>query len=43
MYGLICEARQNEERIEVSLDRIEAERGPNCQLVRDYAYWFVNY
>ncbi len=44
MYGLICKAVQNEERIELPLDRIELSKGdPNRQLVDDYRYWISNY
>lgn len=44
MYGLICKAEQNGERIELPLDRIEvSEDGPNWQLLEDYRYWMRNW
>src|SRR5262245_17966970 len=44
MYGLICKAVQNGERIELPLARIDvAEDGPNRQLLDDYHYWFSTF
>lgn len=44
MYGLICKAEQNGERIELPLDRIDvADDGPNRRLVEDYRYWMANW
>jgi hypothetical protein len=44
MYGLICKAIQNGERIEVPLDRIDVKPGdPNEQLEADYRFWFANW
>jgi hypothetical protein len=44
MYGLICKAVQNDERIELPLDRIDvAGDGPNRQLLEDYRYWVRNW
>lgn len=44
MYGLICKAEQNDERIELPLDRIEvSEDGPNRQLLEGYRYWMANW
>lgn len=40
MYGLICKADQNGERIELPLDHIEVEGdSPNRQLLDDYRSW----
>jgi hypothetical protein len=40
MYGLICKAIQNEDRIELPLDRIDVdEDGPNRQMLEDYRWW----
>jgi hypothetical protein len=44
MYGLICKAEQNGERIELPLDRIEVQSSdPNRQLLDDYRFWFANW
>lgn len=44
MYGLICKAEQNGERIELPLDRIDvADDSPNRQLLDDYRYWMRNW
>lgn len=44
MYGLICKAEQNNERIELPLDRIDLPDGsPNRQLLEDYGYWMRNW
>lgn len=44
MYGLICKAEQNGERIELPLDRIDVlDDGPNRQLLEDYRYWMANW
>jgi hypothetical protein len=43
MYGLICKAIQDEERIELPLDRIDVpENSPNRQLLEDYRWWLRN-
>lgn len=43
-YGLICEAKEGRERIEVPLAEVEVKQGdPNRQLIEDYCYWFWNY
>lgn len=43
MYGLMCEARTEGRLIELPLAECEAKKGgPNCQLLKDYAYWFWN-
>ena len=40
MYGLICKAEQNGERIELPLDRIDvAKHSPHAQLLEDYRHW----
>ncbi len=42
MYGLICKAEQNGERIELPLDRIDvAENSPHAQLLEDYRHWLA--
>lgn len=44
MYGLICKAVQNDERIELPLDRIDvADDGRNRQLLEDYRSWVRNW
>jgi hypothetical protein len=44
MYGLICKAEQNGERIELPLDRIDVTRDdPNHRLVADYSFWMANW
>jgi hypothetical protein len=43
-YGLFCQARRDNERIELPLTEVEVRKGdPNRQLVADYSYWFVNW
>jgi hypothetical protein len=43
MYGLICKAEQNGERIELPLGRIDVEEGgPLHQLLEDYREWLRN-
>jgi hypothetical protein len=43
MYGLICKAEQNGERIELPLDRINVEEvSPHYQLLEDYRHWLWN-
>lgn len=42
MYGLICKAEQNGERIELPLDRINVQEGsPAYQLLEDYRHWLA--
>lgn len=44
MYGLICKAEQNGERIELPLDRIDvSDDGPSRQLLEDYRHWMRNW
>jgi hypothetical protein len=43
MYGLICKAEQNGERIELPLDRIDMSKDiPHAELLEDYRYWLRN-
>ena len=43
MYGLICEAEQKGEKIELPLDRIDVEEdSPLYQLLEDYRLWLWN-
>jgi hypothetical protein len=43
MYGLICQAEQNGQRIELPLDRIDVEEAsPHYQLLEDYRHWLWN-
>jgi hypothetical protein len=42
MYGLICKAEQNGERVELPLDRIDVGEGsPPYQLLEDYRHWLA--
>jgi hypothetical protein len=41
--GLLCEAIAGEETLDVPLAEVQVLAGRNRQLVRDYAYWFVNW
>ncbi|MBL8796926.1 MAG: hypothetical protein JNM56_23695 [Planctomycetia bacterium] len=41
--GLLCEALEGDDELEIPLVQIEAASGPNRRLVEDYAYWFVNW
>jgi hypothetical protein len=44
MYGLICNAVQKNERIELPLSCIDVEEAdPNRQLVADYSFWVSNW
>ncbi len=44
MYGLLCEARQGKEKLELPLAEIEAKKGsPNRRLIGDYSFWFWNW
>ena len=44
MYGLFCQARRGDERIDLPLADVEVGKGnPNRQFVADYSYWFVNW
>ncbi len=42
--GLLCTAENHREVFETPLSEIGVrEESPNCQLIDDYAYWFVNW
>ena len=44
LYGLFCKARNVKEVLELPLaDLGVRDDNPNCQLIDDYAYWFVNW
>jgi hypothetical protein len=43
LHGLFCTAQNHKESLEVPLAEFGVrEDNPNCQLIDDYAYWFVN-
>jgi hypothetical protein len=43
-HGLFCKAQNAKQLLDVSLaDLGVRDENPNCQLVDDYAYWFVNW
>ena len=43
-HGLLCKAQNHREALEVPLAEFGVrEDNPNCQLIDDYAYWFVNW
>jgi hypothetical protein len=44
LQGLCCKARNHKATLELSLAECGVrEDNPNCQLVDDYAYWYVNW
>jgi hypothetical protein len=44
LYGLFCRAQNAKEAMDLPLaDLGVREDNPNCQLIDDYAYWFVNW
>ncbi len=44
MYGLICKAMPDGEKIELPLARIDVtEDDPNWRLLEDYPYWFSTF
>jgi hypothetical protein len=44
IHGLYCRAENNTESIEAPLAEFGVrEDHPNCQLIDDYAYWYVNW
>jgi hypothetical protein len=44
VLGLSCKVRTVKAVVEMPLDELGVrEDSPNCQLLDDYAYWFVNY
>jgi hypothetical protein len=43
LHGLFCKAQNAKQMLDLSLaDLGVREDNPNCQLIDDYAYWFVN-
>ncbi len=43
LQGLLCRAQNHKETREIPLIEVGVrEESPNCQLMDDYAYWFVN-
>ena len=43
-HGLVCQARQRKQVVELPLAEVEVEEGePNHQLIDDYSYWFWNH
>lgn len=43
LHGLLCRAQNHRNILEVPLAEFGVrEESPNCQLLDDYAYWFVN-
>ena len=44
LHGLFCMAQNSKTVLELPLDELGVrEENPNCQLLDDYAYWFVNW
>jgi len=42
-FGLFCKAQNAKGMLELPLDELGVrDENPNCQLIDDYAYWFVN-
>jgi hypothetical protein len=42
-HGVVCRAHQRDRKLELPLAELGVrEENPNCQLIDDYAYWFVN-
>lgn len=42
-HGVLCKAHNRDHAIELPLAALGVrEENPNCQLIDDYAYWFVN-
>ena len=42
-HGVVCKAHNRDHAIELPLAELGVrEENPNCQLIDDYAYWFVN-
>jgi len=42
-YGLFCTAQNTKEALDLPLAELGVrDDNPNCQLIDDYAYWFVN-
>jgi len=43
LHGLFCKAENSKEAWELPLAELGVrDENPNCQLIDDYAYWFVN-
>jgi hypothetical protein len=43
LHGLLCKAKNHKDLLELPLAEFGVrEDNPNCQLIDDYAYWFVN-
>lgn len=43
LHGLLCKAQHHHDLLELPLSEFGVrEDSPNCQLIDDYAYWFVN-
>lgn len=43
LYGLSCKAQNSKEVLDLPLAELGVrDDNPNCQLIDDYAYWFVN-
>ena len=43
LHGLLCKAKNHKDFLELPLAEFGVqEDSPNCQLIDDYAYWFVN-
>jgi hypothetical protein len=44
LHGLFCRAQNAKQVLDLSLaDLGVRDENPNCQLIDDYAYWFVNW
>ena len=44
LHGLFCRAKNAKEVLDLPLaDLGVRDENPNCQLIDDYAYWFVNW
>lgn len=43
LHGLLCKAKNHRDMLELPLAEFGVrEDNPNCQLIDDYAFWFVN-
>ena len=44
LHGLFCKAENSKDAWELPLAELGVrDENPNCQLIDDYAYWFVNW
>jgi hypothetical protein len=44
LYGLYCKVENTKQVLQLPLTELGVrEDNPNCQLIDDYAYWFVNW